>query len=237
MNKPTVLVIEDEKDVIELVRCNLEKEGFDVIGVNDGQAGFETARDHLPDVILLDLMLPGLSGLEVCRLLRAHDRTARLPLIMVTAKGEETDRVVGLEMGADDYITKPFSPRELVARVRAVLRRATEPEDKTEVLRAGDLVVDGARYTVTCAGTAVALTTAEFRILQFLAGHPERVYTRNELIDAALGRDTAILDRTIDVHLTSIRKKLGPCSGYLKTVRGVGYKFEADEARPAKRKP
>ncbi len=225
MGAGTILVIDDEKDLIELVRYNLQKEGFDVIGAPDGKAGLEVAREHRPDLILLDLMMPGLDGLEVCRRLRADGRTAGIPVILLTAKATEADRVVGLEMGADDYVTKPFSPRELVARVKVRLRRvAAEGEDR-EVLRRGDLVVDAGRHEVSWKGKPVVLTAAEFRILRFLAKAPGRVYSRSDILDGAFDRDAAVTDRTIDVHVMAVRKKLGKGGVLLETVRGFGYKL------------
>jgi len=227
---PTVLIIDDEKDLIEMVRYSLEKHGFDVIGALDGESGLDIAKNQAPDIVLLDLMLPGVDGLEVCKRLRNDPKTARLPVLMLTAKAEETDRIVGLELGADDYITKPFSPREVVARVKAVLRRAAPQPDNTEVLRQGNLQIDTARHEVTCKGTKITLTATEFRILHHLVSQPGRVFSRNDIIDGALGRDTAVLDRTIDVHVTAIRRKMGECGKYLETLRGVGYRFEAPKA-------
>ena len=225
MGAGTILVIDDEKDLIELVRYNLEKEGFDVIGAPDGKAGLEVAREHRPDLILLDLMMPGMDGLEVCRRLREDARTAGIPVILLTAKATEADRVVGLEMGADDYVTKPFSPRELVARVKARLRRAAAATEDREILRRGDLVVDAGRHEVTWKGKPVVLTAAEFRILRFLAKSPGRVFGRSEILDGAFDRDAAVTDRTIDVHVMAVRKKLGKGGAMLETVRGFGYKL------------
>jgi len=225
MNKGTILVIDDEKDLLELVQYNLQKERFDVITTSDGASGLEVAMKHRPDVIVLDLMMPGMDGLEVCRELRADSRTARIPIIMLTARATEADRVVGLEMGADDYVTKPFSPRELVARVKAILRRSTMQEEPQEVIRHGGVVIDVKRHEVTADGIPVTLTATEFRILQFMASRPGRVLSRDEIIDAALGRDAAVFDRTIDVHMTSIRRKLGKHGDQIETVRGFGYKF------------
>ncbi len=225
MSKGTILVIDDERDLLELVRYNLEKEHLDVICASDGRSGLEIATKHRPDLIVLDLMMPGTDGLEVCRQLRGDARTARIPLIMLTARATEADRVVGLELGADDYVTKPFSPRELAARVKAVLRRSAMQEEPPEVIRAGSLIIDVRRHEVTCDGHAVHLTATEFKILQFLAGRPGRVSSRDEIIDAALGQDTAVFDRTIDVHITAIRRKLGKAGDYIETIRGFGYKF------------
>lgn len=226
MSKGTILVIDDEKDLIELVRYNLVKEDFDVIVASDGKSGLDIATKHKPDLIVLDLMMPGMDGLQVCRQLRADDRSSRIPVIMLTAKAAEADRVVGLEMGADDYVSKPFSPRELVARVKAVLRR-THPQDDSpgQVIRRGDIVVDVDRHEVTVKGNPISLTATEFRILQFFVSRPGRVLTRDEIINAALGRDSSVFDRTIDVHITAIRKKLGDGGEKIETVRGFGYKL------------
>ena len=225
MKKGTILVIDDEKDLIELVRYNLEKEGFDVIAANDGQSGLEVVKRHRPDLVVLDLMMPGLDGLQVCQRLRSDPRSGRIPVIMLTAKATEADRVVGLELGADDYITKPFSPREVVARVKAVLRRSTPEHNQQQVIRSGDLTIDLGGHEVSYRGQRVALTATEFRILEFLAARPGRVFSRDEIIDAALGNETAVFDRTIDVHITAIRRKLGQGSEQIETVRGFGYKF------------
>ncbi|NLG42307.1 MAG: response regulator [Phycisphaerae bacterium] len=231
MSKGTVLVIDDEKDLIELVRYNLERDGFDVLSASDGRSGLHLATQHLPDVVVLDVMMPGIDGLEVCRQLRADARTRLLPIIMLTARAAETDRIVGLELGADDYVTKPFSPRELVARVKAILRRAA-PQQEAQVLRQGDLVVDVGRHEVSFAGRRLELTATEFRIVQFLAARPGRVVSRDDIIDGALSRDAAIFDRTIDVHITAIRRKLGDRGALIQTVRGFGYKLN-DRPREA----
>jgi DNA-binding response OmpR family regulator len=231
MSKGTILIIDDEKDLLELVRYNLEKERFDVIVASDGESGVDIATKHQPDLIVLDLMMPGVDGLEICRRLRADERTARVPLIMLTARATEADRVVGLEMGADDYVTKPFSPRELVARIKAVMRRSAMQDEPPELIRHGAIVIDVARHEVTSDGKPVILTATEFRILRFMASRPGRVLKRDEIIDAALGRDTAVFDRTIDVHITAIRRKLGRGGDQIETVRGFGYKFR--ESRTA----
>ena len=226
MNHATVLVIDDEKDLLELVRYNLEKEHLDVITATDGQSGLEIGLKHKPDLVLLDLMMPGMNGLEVCKQLRSDARTSRVPIIMLTAKAAETDKIVGLEMGADDYITKPFSVRELLARVRAVLRRSGPGAEKAQVIRRGDLNIDVAKHEVTYAAQRVLLTATEFRILEFLASRPGRVLSRDDIIDGALGRDASVFNRTIDVHITALRKKLGPAGGSkIETVRGFGYKW------------
>ena len=232
-NKGTILVIDDEKDLIELVRYNLEKEGYDAIAASDGQTGLEIAQRHKLDLIVLDLMMPGMDGLEVCRRLRSDPRTGRIPLIMLTAKATEADRIVGLELGADDYITKPFSPRELVARVKAILRRTASHAEPEQVIRHGDLLIDVVRHEVKFDGKPITLTATEFRILHFLASRPGRVLSRDDIIDAALGRDANVFDRTIDVHITAIRRKLGRGSDQIETIRGFGYKFRDTAAATA----
>jgi DNA-binding response OmpR family regulator len=231
MPKGTVLVIDDEKDLIELVRYNLDKEGFQVISALDGEAGLALATSELPDAVVVDLMLPGIDGLEVCRRLRTGERTAKIPVIMLTAKASESDRVVGLELGADDYVTKPFSPRELAARLKAVLRRSAPQQAPPDLLRRGGLTIDLARHEVACDGETVTLTATEFRLLQFLAGRPGRVFSRSEIIDGVLGREVAVLDRTVDVHIMSLRRKLGKCGDWIETVRGFGYKFLEQEEK------
>jgi DNA-binding response OmpR family regulator len=231
MTKGTVLVIDDEKDLTELVRYNLDREGFDVITAADGRSGLSTAVRQQPDVVILDLMMPGMDGLEVCRQLRSDGRTSRIPIIMLTARVTETDRIVGLEMGADDYVTKPFSPRELVARVKALMRRSAPPEPP-QVIRHGKLVVDVARREVIYDNQPVSLTATEFRVLQFLAGRPGRVFNRDEIIEGAMGSDAAVTDRTIDVHITAIRRKLGG-GEQIETVRGFGYRFNDRAGDPS----
>jgi two-component system phosphate regulon response regulator PhoB len=234
MAAPVVLVIDDEKDVQELLRYNLEKSGFEVVVAKDGDSGLQAAAASLPDAILLDIMMPGLDGLGVCRKLREEPRTAKIPIIFLTAKAGEADRVVGLELGADDYVVKPFSPRELIARIRAVLRRTAPASGDGGAVRRGDLVIDPARHEVTWAGKPVVLTATEFRILHHLASRPGRVFSRTDIIDGALGRDIAVVDRTIDVHLTALRRKLGKGGAMIETVRGFGYRFQ--DAGPAKGK-
>lgn len=225
MGAGTVLVIDDEKDLQELVRYNLEKEGFDVILARDGKSGLDIALRHRPDLIVLDLMMPGMDGLEVCRSLRGDERGRQIPLLMLTAKATEADRVVGLELGADDYVTKPFSPRELVARVKAILRRSQTPTEPMEVIRRGELLIDVGCHQVKYQEKEVQLTATEFRILQYMASRPGRVLKRDEIIDAALERDSDVFDRTIDVHITAIRRKLGRAGEMIETVRGFGYRF------------
>lgn len=226
MRKTTLLVIEDDPDIVELLRYNLEREGFRVLIATDGEHGLADAARHQPDLLLLDLMLPGLDGLEVCRRLRAQEGTRGIPVLVLTAKSEEADVVIGLEMGADDYLTKPFSPRELIARVRALLRRAQRTDDesaKTRIELHG-LVLDVTRHEVLYQGEVVPLTRAEFRLLWTLAQRPGRVYSRNQLVDEITAGEALIVDRNVDVHISAIRKKLGDAGKLIATVRGVGYK-------------
>jgi two-component system phosphate regulon response regulator PhoB len=225
----SILIIEDEEDIREILRYNLEREGFRVDSAATGEEGLARTRSRVPDLILLDLMLPGIQGLEVCRRLRKQESTAEVLLIIVSAKGEEADVVAGLEMGADDFVTKPFSPRELVARVRSVLRRGrgSNGDDGGTSLSVGPLEIDVERHTVTAAGDAVVLTAAEFRLLRALASSPGRVFTRVQLIGRITGGEHHIVERNVDVHIRALRKKLGACGDLIRTVRGVGYKIEA----------
>jgi phosphate regulon transcriptional regulator PhoB len=225
MLKKTILAIDDEKDLIELIRYNLEKEGFQVLAAIDGETGLYMALQEKPDLVLVDLMLPGIDGLEVCRRLRSDSRTAAIPLIMLTAKSAESDRIVGLELGADDYVTKPFSTRELIARIRALLRRTAGHQEPTTQLRRDDLLIDLDRREVTCGDKLIELTATEFRLLHFMASHPGRVFSRSELIDNVLGREIEVLERTVDVHVMALRRKLGVLGTLIETVRGFGYRF------------
>ena len=221
-----ILIVEDDPDIAELMARYLDKAGFITERAASGRDALQAIGARQPALIVLDLMLPHVDGLEVCRLLRANETTAAIPIIMVTARADESERIVGLEMGADDYITKPFSPRELVARVKAILRRTAVQADPSDIVRHGDLSIDVSRHEVTVAGKPIALTATEFRILHFLATKPGRVLSRDDIIDAALGRDANVFDRTIDVHITAIRRKLGPTGAErIETIRGFGYKF------------
>lgn len=225
MSTDVILIIDDEPDLVELLSYNLAKEGFRTIAEQDGPSGLGTARQKHPQLILLDLMLPGLDGLEVCRSLRRDPQTKLIPIIMLTAKSAETDRVVGLELGADDYVTKPFSTRELVARIRALLRRGDLMAQPRELLRHGPLCIDVGRYQASYDGKAMPLTIAEFGILRFLLQHPDQVFSRDQIIERALRKDGFLTDRNVDVHIASLRKKLGAGRDCLKTVRGIGYSF------------
>lgn len=224
-----ILVVEDEADIAELIQYNLELANFEVSVANTGEDALEKYKAFRPDLVLLDLMLPGLSGLEVCKRLKQQALSQKTPIIMVSAKGEESDIIVGLELGADDYVTKPFSPQVLIARVQAVIRRsrkeATDVSESTTV-KLGDLEIDPGRVEVSIMGEAVDLTQSEFRILQFLAQRPGWVYTRAQIVQAIHGSNYAVTDRTIDFQMVGLRKKLGPVGDKIETVRGVGYRFK-----------
>lgn len=227
MSGERVLVVDDEKDILELVRYNLAREGYHVTSVTSGEEALREVRGQVPDLVILDLMLPGVDGLDVCRQLRNDTRTAHTPIVMLTAKGEETDIVIGLELGADDYITKPFSPKVLLARVKAVLRRRkAKPISETDVITIRELMIHPGRHEVLVEGKSVKLTSTEFRILHFMTRRPGWVFTRYQIVDAARGEDAAVTDRSVDFHITSLRRKLGPCGDYIETVWGVGYRFK-----------
>jgi two-component system phosphate regulon response regulator PhoB len=226
-----IVVIEDEPDILELLQFNLGREGYEVAAAGTGSEGLATVRRETPDLVLLDLLLPGVDGLDVCRQLRADPETRDVPIIMVTAKGEESDVVLGLGLGADDYVQKPFSPRELIARVRAVLRRTGAREDESSPSRLvrGSLVIEPERHRVTVDGERRRLTPTEFRLLHFLAAHPGRVFTRDQLINRAIGENAVVIDRNIDVHIRALRRKLGGEREVIETIRGVGYSFRSND--------
>ena len=227
MPKERILVVDDEEDIIELVRYNMAKEGYKVIGVTTGEQAISKARAELPDLVLLDLMLPGVDGLEVCKILKADEKTAHIPIVMLTAKGEEADIVTGLEIGADDYVTKPFSPKVLIARVRAVLRRKRVREkEEMSVIKIHDLVIDPFRHEVLVKNKPVELSATEFSILQYLVKRPGWVFTRGQIINAVKGEDYPVTDRSVDVQIVNLRKKLGRAGEYIETVRSVGYRFK-----------
>jgi two-component system phosphate regulon response regulator PhoB len=227
MAKDKILIVEDDDDILQLLKYNLGKEGYRVTGVISGEEAVKTAKLYPPDLILLDLMLPGVDGLEVCRLLYRDPRTKDIPIIMLTAKGEEADIVTGLELGADDYITKPFSPRILLARVRTVLRRRqAEPPAGEALIKIHELVIDPGRHEAWVDGRSLNLTATEFRLLHMLAGRPGWVFTRTQIVKGVHGEDYPASDRSVDVQVVSLRKKLGACGKYLETVRGVGYRFK-----------
>ncbi len=222
-----VLVIEDDKDILELITYNLEREGYEVTGVTTGEDGVDAARSDKPDLVLLDLMLPGIDGLEVCRRLKADPDTAHLPIVMVTAKGEESDIITGLELGADDYVTKPFSPKVLTARIRAIQRRRGRAHVTDEdILKIDDMVIHPGRHEVTVDGERVDLTFTEFRILHILARRPGWVFTRRQIVDAIHGETYPVTERAVDVQVVALRRKLGDAGDRIETVRGVGYRLK-----------
>ncbi len=225
-----ILVVEDEEDILELVRYNLSREGYDVRCVTSGEEVLTLAKSEPLDLIILDLMLPGIDGLEVAGILKTNPKTHAIPIIMLTAKGEEKDIIKGLELGADDYITKPFSPRVLTARIRAVLRRnATDLADDTEVVKIYNLQIHPGRRELLVKGIPVELTYTEFQVLYFLAKRPGWVFTRSQIVDAVRGDNYPVTDRSVDVQIVGLRKKLGDCGSYIETVRGVGYRFSDNQ--------
>ncbi len=221
----TVLIVDDEPDVVDLLVYQLQRAGFKTITARDGHVGLDKARDALPALVVLDLMLPGLDGTEVCKRLRADPKTAGIPVIMLTAKAEEVDRIVGLSVGADDYVTKPFSPRELTLRIKSVLRRARGDSGAAEVLKIGELVVDTAKHAVTVKGKLVDLTATEFKLLTTMMERRGRVQTRDRLLTDVWGYEGDVDTRTIDTHVRRLREKLGAAADYVETIRGVGYRF------------
>lgn len=223
--KPKILVVDDEPEAVELVEFNLKQAGFEVTTAADGAVAVKKARVTLPALIVLDLMLPEIDGLEVCRLLRSDPATAGIPIIMLTAKATEIDRVLGLELGADDYLTKPFSPRELVLRVKKILKRSEEAPGKRETMRFGDLQIDVPRHLAAWRGKPFELTATEFKLLVLLAERAGRVQTRDALLRDVWEYDSLIDTRTVDTHMRRLREKLGPAARHLDTVRGVGYRF------------
>jgi two-component system phosphate regulon response regulator PhoB len=221
-----VVIVEDEKDLAELLAFNLQKEGWQTVVALDGRSGLEAVTAERPDLVILDLMLPELSGIEVCKQLRRQEKTAAIPVIMVTAKGEEIDRVVGFEVGADDYLVKPFSTRELLLRIKAILRRTAPPADGSRLISYGQLTIDEDRHLVTVSGAEVTLTLTEFKLLSTLAGRPGRMQGRERLLQDVWGYSIDADTRTVDTHITRLRSKLGDAGEMIRTVRGYGYKLE-----------
>jgi len=227
MAKQKILIVDDEEDILELLQYNLTREGFVIISAMSGEDAIKKAIADNPDLIFLDLMLPGIDGLEVARRLKGNDKTLDIPIIMLTAKGEEADIVTGLELGADDYITKPFSPRVVVARLKAVLRRRERQQSKsTEMIKIHDLTIHMGMRNVLIKNEPVELTYSQFQILVYLAARPGWVFTRTQIVDAIRGDDYPVTDRSIDTQIVGLRKKLGDCDHYIETVRGVGYRFK-----------
>ena len=226
MSEEKILIVDDEEDILELVGYNLARKGYRTVYATSGEDALKKSRSENPDLIVLDLMLPGIDGLEVMKALKKDSDTENIPTVMLTAKGEEADIVKGLELGADDYITKPFSPRVLLARVRAVLRRKTKTANRSSsIIRIHDLEIHQERRSVSAKGNPVDLTFTEFQILSFLAARPGWVFTRTQIVDAVRGDSYPVTDRSVDVQIVGLRKKLGPCGKYIETVRGFGYRF------------
>ena len=226
--KEKILIVEDEKDIAKMLNYNLKKEGYRTVDAHDGEDALDLAVREHPDLILLDLMLPGIDGLEVCKQLRKEPKTSRIPIIMLTAKTQETDKVVGLELGADDYVSKPFSPKELIARIKAVLRRTSEKEIPKEIVKLGDLIIDLSQISVSVSNKPVELTSKEFELLKTLIQAKGRVLSRDYLLDTIWGFDHAmdIQTRTVDVHIRTLRKKLKSAAKHIMTVKNYGYRFQ-----------
>jgi phosphate regulon transcriptional regulator PhoB len=229
--KEKILIVEDEKDIVKMLEYNFKKEGFRTLSAYDGEDALDLAGRERPDLIILDLMLPGMDGLEACKALKKESKTSSIPIIMLTAKTQEADKIVGLELGADDYVTKPFSPRELIARIKAVLRRAKEKEKVPEELAIGDLSIDFSKIQVSVKGKPVELTSKEFELLKILIKAKGRVLSRDYLLDTVWGFDHAIeiQTRTVDVHIRTLRKKLKSEAKRIVTVKNYGYRFETEE--------
>lgn len=226
MAQSRILIIEDERALIEVLTYNLKREGFETIVAQEGKEGLRKAQMLLPDLILLDLMLPVMNGLEVCRELRAGERTRHIPIIMLTAKAEETDQVVGFSVGADDYVTKPFSVKVLVQRIRALQRRLEGDLDNTDIVEHAGVRIDRLQHRAFVNGKEMDLTPTEFRLLECLLRQPGRAFSRNQLMNAGIGEGAVVLERTIDVHIKTLRRKLGPAGDRIETVRGIGYRFQ-----------
>ncbi len=227
MSKEHILIVDDEEDILELLSYNLKRDGYKVTTADGGERALKEAKQSLPDLIILDLMLPGIDGLQICRILKTTEKTSSIPIVMLTARGEEADIVAGLEMGADDYIIKPFSPKVLLARIKAVLRRRKTDSslNSEDILKIKEIVINISKHEVTVNNKKLELTFTEFKLLQFLSSRPGRVFTRFQIMDAVQGEDYIATDRSIDVQIAGLRKKLGNCGNYIETVRGVGYKF------------
>ena len=224
----SILIIEDEKDIVDLIEYHLKQSGFSVITALDGPMGLERARKKRPNLIILDLMLPGMGGKDICRSLQSNPLTQSIPILMLTAKAEETDRLIGFELGADDYVTKPFSPKELVLRVKAILRRKEVDHEGEKIIEMGDLLIDIDRHEVLIQKTPVRLTSTEFKLLVELASKRGRVQTREHLLDRVWGYTYEGYARTVDTHIRRLREKLGPLGDSIETIRGVGYRFREE---------
>jgi two-component system phosphate regulon response regulator PhoB len=233
MSKQKILIIEDERDLIEVLTYNLAKEGYEVVSATDGKEGFQRAQLTQPDLIVLDLMLPVMDGLEVCRQIRSDSRTSDIRILMLTARSEDVDEIVGFNMGADDYVTKPFKVKPLVHRIKALLRRGQGSESDREVLAAHGVEIDRVNHIAKCDDQELLLTPTEFRLLWTFVRQPGRPFSRNELMDTSRGEDANALERTIDVHIRALRQKLGNQSGLIETVRGIGYRFRPESEQKA----
>jgi len=223
-----VAVVDDEEDILELVSLHLNKAGYKVKEFPDSKSFFKFIHGQIPNLIILDIMLPDMDGYEICKYLKGQNKFSSIPIIMLTAKSEEVDKVLGLELGADDYVTKPFSPRELVARVKSVLRRQIQKDETKTIEIADTLIINPEKYEVFVEGKKINLTTTEFRILEILASGKGRVWTRDKLLDHLWGQEKAVLDRTVDVHIRNLREKLGKAGRFIKNIRGIGYKLDVD---------
>ncbi len=228
MAKPTILIIEDERALLEILAYNLTNEGFEVLTAADGQDGLRRAKTSVPDLVVLDLMLPGLDGLQVCRQIRSDPRTQAVRILMLTAKSEEVDEIVGFNMGADDYVAKPFKIKPLISRIKALLRRPSAEQQSGETVAIDGIEIDRTNHTAKLDGEEMQLTPTEFKMLWTMMRRPGRPYSRNELLDNARGEDANALERTIDVHVRSLRQKLGDKGNLIETVRGIGYRFKAE---------
>lgn len=226
-NEKTILIVDDEQDILSLVEFHVNQQGYHTINSTSGEVALKLARSEQPDLVILDLMLPGIGGLDVCKLLKSDEKTAMIPIIMLTAKGTEADIIKGLEMGADDYVTKPFSPKVLMARVKSVIRRKQNiTDDKLSLYNYQEIVIDTKKRKVLIAGEKTTLTFTEFEILYFLVQHPGWVFTRNDIVDNVHGDNYPVTDRSVDVQIVGLRKKLGQAGKYIETVRGVGYRMQ-----------
>ena len=228
MKRKKIIVVEDEPDLVDVVSYNLQREGYSVLTAQRGDEGLNLIRSERPDLVLLDLMLPGMDGLSICRQMKSDDSLREIPIIIASAKGEESDVVIGLEMGADDYLAKPFSPRELLARIKAVLRRGAPRDVVKDRIVIRDLIIDSGKHEVKIADEVVTLTSTEFKLLHHLASSRGRAFSREQLLNKVVGMGVVVVDRNIDVHIRAVRKKLGNHSNMIQTIRGVGYRFVED---------
>lgn len=227
MARDKVLLVEDERSLTDVLVYNLERDGYEVFVAHEGKDGLRKAQTILPDIVILDLMLPGMSGLDICKEIKSNSKTSTIPVLMLTSKSEESDQIVGFAVGADDYVTKPFSTKILLQRVKAVLRRKSQPEvPDADMVAFGKIRIDKRSHKVMHGSTTLALTPTEFRLLETLVRQPGRAFTRRDLMDSAIGDGAIVLDRTIDVHVKSLRRKLGTSGDFIETVRGIGYRFK-----------